>query len=765
MSEWLTRFQLARMLGVFAALSAGPYAAVAQTAGAASPTLAQAAEPSPAAGVAIGVKPLQVRPVNPPADPIAHSAYAVLERHCARCHQGGKLERANPAAAFGNILRLDELVDAPHLVQPGNPDGSRLYLMMLRRLMPLDAHERTPLAQPTPEEIGQVRAWIAGLSPRPVCRDRRLVTAEDHAAALSGIAAGAGSGAGRLRFVSIAHLHNSCVSFEALGAFRQAVVRLFNSLSWKTAPVAVVSIDPARTLFRINLDDLGWLPEHWERIMRSSNDPAGLVPELPVALRSSFGTSLPVARADWFADSVMRAPLYYEVLGLPGTVDEIESILRADRTAPAASSPASPGSRSALGKARFGPLPTMLERVPARGGNLWSTYHSDQGTSSAELATESAKPLSESVANAHRRSMFLLPNGLPAYFVAGPSGERQDAVPPGVAASTAAGASEIGAGLGCLGCHASGPAARPDSLVDPAQAAALAQDRLAVADALRRIGVDPVLTLDGVDPLVALAHEHARPLDAVRASAELGIGVDALTELGAKGDAPAALLARRLLQGLVGRREIERHGRDLIVGLGRKPPEVESSPATAAVESELAAIDPGPAITLTADKSRYNKGDLLHLTVRVSHDCHLTLISVDKRGRGTVIFPSDFETNALVASGQELRVPGPGAPYSFRLNDIGRETIVATCNEVGAATDNIRHDFERQRFTDLGNYATFIEQSTGAAPVKAAPAPRRPESQSRRRRRERPAETTEPAPQERIGRTAIRIVVEEPEAR
>jgi len=73
------------------------------------------------------------RPLQAPADPIAVDAYAVLEKHCARCHQDGKLERPAPAGAFGNVLRLDELASAPHLVQPGTPDASPLYAMMLLR--------------------------------------------------------------------------------------------------------------------------------------------------------------------------------------------------------------------------------------------------------------------------------------------------------------------------------------------------------------------------------------------------------------------------------------------------------------------------------------------------------------------------------------------------------------------------------------------------------------------------------------------------------
>src|SRR5688572_30160792 len=53
--------------------------------------------------------------VKPPADPIAKAAYDVLDKHCARCHQDGKLsDREKPAKNFGNVLQLDQIAADPH---------------------------------------------------------------------------------------------------------------------------------------------------------------------------------------------------------------------------------------------------------------------------------------------------------------------------------------------------------------------------------------------------------------------------------------------------------------------------------------------------------------------------------------------------------------------------------------------------------------------------------------------------------------------------
>ena len=60
---------------------------------------------------------------------------------------------------------------------------------------------------------------------------------------------------------------------------------------------------------------------------------------------------------------------------------------------------------------------------------------------------------------------------------------------------------------------------------------------------------------------------------------------------------------------------------------------------------------------------------------------------------------------------------------------MGTERIVALCSVAGPAIDGITHDFERQRFTDLGDYGTFLMQAVAAdaaqrsRPTGAEPAP------------------------------------------
>jgi len=691
---------------------------------------------------------------QPPNDPVGAAVYTVLEKHCARCHQGDQWPRRAAAAALGDILRLDELANMPHLVQPGNPDASPLYLTMLRRLMPLDARgEGARAPRPTADEIASVRSWIAGLPPRHGCPDRPPVTPADHAATLMELQNAAREDPAKLRFLSIAHLHNSCVGSAKLAAYGQAVAQLMNSLSWKVAPIAVPAIDPARTLFKINLDDLGWQPEHWDRIM-SRGALFGLVASLPEAVRSRFGSATPLARADWFANAVLSAPLYYDVLGLPATEAGILQILNAPE--------ASVYARGILVPSSSVPSPAIVERSHAPGGIIWRSYY----WSSADQPDANGLDLhvdAIEVTPRYRaaRVMFTLPNGFPAYYFLDNSGNRLDFLPLELARAPVTRRMPTAAGFDCLPCLGAG-VKRLNWIRPETTARALEADSQLIASSMRRAGTDPDLMIGGAAPMVALAGEYIRPVDAIRAAGELGITLDALRDL-ANRDAEDAvsIFARRLVQGLVSRVEVEERGAELMSALGI--PNLTPRPSAPARPSDIDKpamsgwIDPGPILTLFSDKASYRKGDSIQLTVRTTVNCHLTIVSIDTRGRGTVLFPSDFETDGRLSAGQSVKLPGADALYGFRLNHPGRETIVAICNELGPLTDNIRHDYERQRFTDLGDYATFVAQNALLEGTVAVHPP--PSSGSRRR------STNEPAPEPRarpdqVFRTAIRVLVE-----
>ncbi|MCG8562996.1 MAG: DUF4384 domain-containing protein [Hyphomicrobiales bacterium] len=113
-------------------------------------------------------------------------------------------------------------------------------------------------------------------------------------------------------------------------------------------------------------------------------------------------------------------------------------------------------------------------------------------------------------------------------------------------------------------------------------------------------------------------------------------------------------------------------------------------------------------LSLVSDKSTYNQGDLAVFSVKSAESCHLTLINVDSKGNGTVIFPNKFQKNNFIKGGKELEFPSKKAGFQFRLKDIGTETVIAVCNDTGKTVDGIKHDYKTRSFTPLGNYRNYL---------------------------------------------------------
>ena len=105
----------------------------------------------------------------PPTNPIARNAYDVLDKHCARCHQEGRLiDRDKPAKNFGNILKLDEIAASPHYILPGNALGSKLFRQIADREMPYDVAYEGDARYPhvTADDLQALERWIVSLGAR-----------------------------------------------------------------------------------------------------------------------------------------------------------------------------------------------------------------------------------------------------------------------------------------------------------------------------------------------------------------------------------------------------------------------------------------------------------------------------------------------------------------------------------------------------------------------------------------------------------------------
>ena len=273
-----------------------------------------------------------------PADIEALKAYDVLERHCARCHQAGQLQkRTKPAAELGNILRLDEVSRDAHLVRPGNPDASRLYTLMLGRRMPYDVfHEGASQEPPSADDIDVLRTWIAGLKPAPArsvgaCAGRTIISNDALQIAIAqDVERLPADQAARARYLSLTALWSACASEGYLEAARKAAAILVSSLSRGPRPVRPVPVNSAKTILRVDLADLQWTAQEWDRL-------AGLS---PYAQPSAFATTArgpsvspailaaaqPV-RLDWLA-FILSEETRKRAAQAPGLTPDVRSFLQ-----------------------------------------------------------------------------------------------------------------------------------------------------------------------------------------------------------------------------------------------------------------------------------------------------------------------------------------------------------------------------------------------------------------------------------------------------
>jgi len=215
------------------------------------------------------------------------------------------------------------------------------------------------------------------------------------------------------------------------------------------------------------------------------------------------------------------------------------------------------------------------------------------------------------------------------------------------------------------------------------------------------------LAADEDGSIATIARAWERPLDLDTAAAEMGMDRESLARLLESAPAPAVVLARRLLQDLLPRSELLALRAALSGTPVSDPP---AHQADGAQKLELA---------IWSDKPAYSKGELLTLHAWSTIDCHLTLIGLDRGGRATVLFPNEMEPDNLLTAGRVLTVPGAEAAYQFRLADEGRERVVGVCTVSAGLADGIQPDYERQRFTLLGDWRQFLARAwaeTGTAP-------------------------------------------------
>ena len=167
-------------------------------------------------------------------------------------------------------------------------------------------------------------------------------------------------------------------------------------------------------------------------------------------------------------------------------------------------------------------------------------------------------------------------------------------------------------------------------------------------------------------------------------------------------------------------------------------------------------------VTLSTDRPSYNAGDLMTIAVMTDAACDLTLISIDGDGFAVVLFPNEYEPNNLMSAGVPKTIPRIDAAYQLRAKKPGTETLLGICAPPGSRPRGIVADYERYRFTLLGEWTDY----TATIPQRENEIVKMAADERRKRRRRAPpiAPLLPPSDPSSQGRSILLVQVNEAKA-
>jgi Domain of unknown function (DUF4384) len=669
-----------------------------------------------------------------PDEPRAAKAYGVLDTYCARCHQVGKLERPLPSGSLANILDIDDLARDSILVKPGFPDASRLYDVLETRHAPLDVFLGADApSEPQPDDVMAVRHWIKELpQASQTCPSRQPMLAVDIDNLMRNAQHLERDQGRDVRFISLAHLYNACATPDEMSAYAAALNKLMNSLSWATDPVKLTPLDAAGTVLSFRLSDFRWDTARWALIEKAY--PPALVHAVATDVLTTAGSKAVIVNGDWLAATAGETPLYYDLLGIP---QKLSDLAQMNGTKLDADIRGGSVRRIAVRESAITRGNRLIERHPGGRAELWLVYDFATSTGAQNVFEHPLGPKSATKAVSpfqadEIRALFPLPNGFYAFALYDADGNRIDRVLPGIEKPYAGDEANViepttKSGAKCFACHIEGLVQAKDDFrsagpIDISSAPMPADRRVALPlfgtdsenallmlggidryrAAAKAAGVDLAWRMHGEELVSGLARRYREGADFEVALGETGLERKKFMNELADAKGASAPLAHRLLHGVLSRAQLEQLF-SLLKGIDTPKP-TASGGFLREVKSEIG-------LSMWLDKPRPVPGDLVTIEAEADADCYLTVISVDAEGVATVLFPSDFQVDNLLTASLPVTIPPVDAPFQLRFKGEGDETILGRCSVRSAPPVGIEHDFERQRFTVLGNWENFIQDT------------------------------------------------------
>ena len=381
---------------------------------------------------------------------LAAGAAKVLRQRCAECHSGAK---ARGGVNLDYASRLQE----SKVILKNDHQGSELWQLVECGTMPPGDRPKLSAA-----EVTTLREWIDGGAPEfpspygdaYVLKQIREDFGKEGRKALG------------YRYVSFSHLLGEGANALKPEVCKAALTSALNHLSMMNDPVRPIAIDDTGTIFRIDLTQLGWETNPFEKephvnlydlilleypfaVLPESSDDFTYLEENYLQ-PAHLIRPIPYVRGDWLVTLATQPPLYEDLLDLPRTLPDakdpegkviqgLETMLKVE-----------PGAiRGGVTRSQGKEVLRLLERRKAGPGPFWRTY---------ELG---GKDLTDLVRQARTRKapaqvLFGLPNGLNGYYLADKSGQRLETAPADWIHDKKDPETPIRNGLSCIRCHVEG---------------------------------------------------------------------------------------------------------------------------------------------------------------------------------------------------------------------------------------------------------------------------------------------------------------------
>ncbi|MYB92699.1 hypothetical protein F4054_05325 [Candidatus Poribacteria bacterium] len=394
-----------------------------------------------------------VRVVN--AEDSAQQAYIVLEENCFRCHGNlGDFKETLFIEAYNSLIQSGS-------VAPGQPDASELYK---RLLGPTENGAQMPPNQPplTDEAIESIRIWIENGAPdwnvvdgnRSFITNRRILETIQHHIETLPIPNRAFA-----RYFSTTHLYNAGLLTEPLQSHALALSKLINSLSWGADIVNPEPINAEQTLFYIDLRNYEWdindawteIEKHYPYNIKYEGSDQTDLRDLFIDLQSEMDCEVPFVNMDWFIGKASEPPLYNEILALPDTDTDLETLLGVDVIDNLKNHPGVRVWRAGIKESGVSRHNRVVERHKARYGAYWKSYDFAGSDGKQNI---SDFPLS--FIHDGGEVVFNLPNGLQAYHLFDAKGMRLDSAPTEIVSNQDASDPAVYNGISCIDCHTDG---------------------------------------------------------------------------------------------------------------------------------------------------------------------------------------------------------------------------------------------------------------------------------------------------------------------